>query len=442
MRQFYLYLLLSGLFICTVPSYAQQEFTLQLMDELQQATYVNPAIAPKHHVNVTLLSSYQLGIANTGFNYHQLAAQIQENESGGHTLNLESMLTNLKLNKKHYVHAGASIDLLAIGFKAGKNRFSLNVSEKMQGRIYYNDALLSMAVYGNTPGETILIDRYGLDAIHYREIGLGYSRKILPDDRLSVGGRLKMLMGLGNIHTERAELALTTGSEAEMYALTAQTDILIRTSGIGLLEDATQYIGNTRNLGFGADLGATYTLDTKWSFGASLINVGFIRWKSHNANQSSQGTYTFRGIENDSLFSSSSFDVDTEQLIDSISSSLSFQESTEAYYTGVPAQLYLATYYRLARSTTASATVNASFIGSGFQRGLALGIRQDVGRWLQVSTTYSMQARSYNNLGFGLVLNTGAKGLQCYLISDNVLAAVNPGGAKIANVRTGFNLAF
>lgn len=444
MKYFYAYLLASLLLIDAGQVLAQQEFTLQLMDNLHQSTYVNPAIVPKNNINISLLSSYQLGITNTGFSYNQLAAQIEEGESGQPILNLESMLHNMKLDRKHYLNMSGSIDLLSVGFKAGKGRFSLNLSERVHGRMYYDDAILRAAVYGNTPEETIRINNYTLNALHYHEAGIGYNRKILADDRLVVGGRLKVLMGLGNIDTKKAEVALTTGSEAEMYALTMQTDILVRSSGLNLLENgrADQYIANTSNLGFGADLGATYKLDTRWSFGASLVNIGFINWKSNNVNRQSQGAYTFTGINSDSLFTSGSFDVNTTQMLDSISETFKFTETSEAYYTGIPAQMYLTAYYQLASRTTASAMINTSFIGSGFQKGLALGIRQDVGRWLQASATYSMQARSYNNLGFGLAINSGRKGLQLYMVSDNILAALNPGGAKTASIRTGFNFAF
>ncbi len=443
MKYLYAKLLLSLLLINVGTAFAQQEYTLQLMDNLYQSTYVNPAIVPKHKVNVTILPALQVGVANTGFNYNQLAAQIETDESGQRVINPETMLANLRLDKKHYANMSGSVGLLAVGFKAGKSRFSFDIIEKFQGRMNYDDAILKMAVNGNTPGETIRMNNYRLNAIHYHEASIGYNRKILTDDKLVVGGRLKALMGLGNVQTKKAEIAITTGSEAEMYALNLQSDILVRTSGLDLLgDDITTYISNTSNLGFGADLGATYQLDTKWSFGASLVNVGFINWKSNTANHRSEGNYTFEGIDNDSLFSSKAFKIDTRQLLDSITNTFKFTETHEAYRTGLPAQLYLTAYYQLARKTTASAMFNTSFIAPGIQKGLALGIRQDAGRWLQVSATYSMQARSYNNLGFGLAINTGRKGLQLYMLSDNVVAALNPGGAKVASVRTGLNFVF
>ncbi len=421
---------------------AQQEMTLQLMNNVFQSTHTNPAITHKNKVNVTLLSSYHINVINSGFSYQQLLGQVEENESGEKVLNLASVLENMRLDRKNHMNVGTSIDLFAVGFKAGKNRFSLNITEKVQGRFNYHDALLRMVVYGNTPNETFDLSGYTFNAMHYREIGLGYNRRILEDDKLVVGGRLKMLFGLANIQTQQSSLSIKTGSESELYALTANADIQVRTAGLNLLqEDAESYIINTQNKGYGVDLGATYKLDTKISFAASLINVGFIRWKNDVKNYHSQGSFTFQGIDNDSLMTGGDFDFDMTTFTDSIADIFESRENTIAYHTGLPSQMYLTSFYQLARNTTASATLYTDFISS-IRKGMAIGIRQNFGKWFQASATYSLQSRAYNNLGMGLALNSGTGGMQLYVVSDNVVGLLNVGSAKITNIRTGFNFVF
>lgn len=441
----YSYLIFSLILLCTSSVIAQQEITLQLMNNVFQSTHMNPAIIPRNKVNITLLSSYHIDTKNTGFSYNQLLAQIEEgNEPGQRILNLESMFNNLKLDRKNYMNVGGSIDMFALGFSAGKNRFSFNITEKFQGRLYYDGSLFTTLVYGNSPETTINLSGYSFNALHYREMGFGYNRKILAQDKLVVGGRLKILSGLSNVHTQKSEISIRTGSEAEMYALTANTDILVSTAGLGLLKkgDASYFV-HAKNLGLGVDLGATYQLDSKFSFAASLVNLGFIRWKNDVENYHSQGSFTFRGIEDDSVFTSSKLNVDLTQLADSIANIFEFKEDNQAYSTGLPTQMYLSSFYQLALNTTASATLYSDFIGTGsFRRGLALGIRQNVGRWLQASATYSMQARSYNNLGFGLAFSSGRGGLQLYLISDNIIGLLDVGSSKLTNIRTGFNFVF
>lgn len=435
-----IYLIICMVLMCANAVVAQQEVTLQLMNNVFQSTHTNPAFIPRNKVNVTILSSQHVNIKNTGFSYNQLLAQVKTDETGQRVLNPASLLENLKLNGRDYLHVGGSLDLFALGFKAGKNRFSLNITEHFYGRAGYSGALPEVLVYGNVPEETISLNGYSLNATHYREIGLGYNRKIL-EDKLVVGGRIKMLSGMANIRTKSSEASIQTGSEADMYALTASTDIQVQTSGLNLLQEVNQsYFLNTANAGLGIDLGATYELDTKWSFAASVINAGFINWKSDVTNYKSQGTFTFRGIDGDSLLTGGG-NMNMTHLLDSIADIFALEEDNKAYKTGLPTQLYITSFYQLARNSTASATIFSDFTG-GFRKGLALGIRQNVGRWLQASATYSMQARSYNNLGMGLSLISGGGGLQLYMATDNILGALDIGNAKLMNIRTGFNFVF
>jgi hypothetical protein len=71
---------------------------------------------------------------------------------------------------------------------------------------------------------------------------------------------------------------------------------------------------------------------------------------------------------------------------------------------------------------------------------MALGIQQQVGRWFNVTGTYSMQGRSFGNIGVGLGIKTG--GFQLYMVTDNVFAYMIPTKSKIANARVGFNVIF
>lgn len=426
--------------ICANVVVAQQEVTLQLMNNVLQSTHTNPAFIPRNKVSITVLSSQHLNIKNTGFSYNQLLAQVKTDETGQRVLNPASLLENLRLNGRDYLHVGGSLDLFALNFKSGKNRFSLNVTEHFIGRAGYSSELFEAFINGNMPGETINFNGYTLNATHYREIGLGYNRKVL-EDKLVVGGRLKMLHGMANIRTKSSEISIQTGSEADMYALTASADIQVKTSGLNLLQEVNKpYFLNTANAGIGIDLGATYELDTKWSFAASVINAGFINWKSDVTNYSSQGTFTFRGIEIDSLLTGGG-NMNMTHLLDSVANIFKLEEDDKAYKTGLPTQVYLTSFYKLAPQTTASATIYSEFMGA-FRKGLALGIRQNAGRWLQASATYSMQARSYNNLGLGLSFISGGGGVQLYMVTDNILGALDVGNAKLMNIRTGFNFVF
>ena len=436
------YYLIIGLVLAISPAYAQQEMTLHLMNNVFQSSHTNPALRPKNNVHISLLSSYQFGATNSGFNYNQLVSQIETNEDGQRVLDIGKLYNNIKLNGRDYINLNGSVDLFALGFRSGKGRFSFNVTEHFQTRLGYSEALFEAAVVGNTPGETLDFSGYWLKGMHYREIGLGYNRKMLEDDKLVVGGRLKTLFGMANVNTKRADFSIATAGEDELYTLTLHSDMLVQTSGLGLLGDGeADYIANTKNFGMGVDLGATYQLNQKISFSGSVIDLGFISWKEDVTNYRSEGTFIYEGSASDGSLADDGFEIDITALADSIADTFEVVEDSAAYQTGLPTKMYLTGYYRLARNTQASATLYTDYIGS-FRRGLALGISQQLGRWFQASATYSMQARSYNNLGLGITATTGAKGLQIYAVTDNVMALTNPGGARVANVRGGFNFVF
>ena len=256
-----------------------------------------------------------------------------------------------------------------------------------------------------------------------------------------MGTRVKALFGLGNIQTQYADVSLTTGTEQELYALTTQANVRVNTAGTTYLdEDQEAYIYNMQNRGFGIDLGGTYQLNDRISFAASVVNLGMINWKDDAKTYTSDGEFTFNGIDNDNLLTEG-FDIDVTQLTDSIADIFEVEEESAQYATGLPTQVYLTGNYQLATWTTASATVYSDFYQS-FRRGVSLGIRQDVGRWLQAAATYSIQNRSFNNLGAALSLTTGPGGIQLYAATDNVLALVNVGNAKVVNARAGFNFVF
>ena len=441
----YRFWLLSILGMLSVPAMAQQELTLHLMNNIQQSSYTNPALRPRNKVHIALapvLPSAQVGVNNSGFNYNQLVSQVETDERGQRVLDIGKLYHNTNVGRRSYANLSASLDVLAVSFRTGEASFSFNVSERFQARMGYSDALLQTAVVGNTPGETIDLGGYWLRGMHYREIGLGYNRRMLEEGKLVVGGRLKTLFGLGNFTTRKSDYSITTGSEAELYALTLNADMLVQTSGLETLDDdITPYITNTKNLGMGVDLGATYQLNEDISFSGSIINLGFIRWKSDVMNRRSQGSFYFEGTDNDDLLTGGGFEIDLSELTDSIADAFEVQEDSSSYTTGLPTQMYLTGYYRLAPNTKASATLYTDYIGS-FRRGLSLGISQQVGRWLQAAATYSMQSRAYNNLGLGFTITTGPKGLQLYCVTDNVVAFMSPGSARVVNLRAGINLVF
>src|SRR5690606_8645925 len=125
---------------------------------------------------------------------------------------------------------------------------------------------------------------------------IGYQKSI--NDKLSLGGRFKYIVGQGHAYVERMNAKVTTLDNSN---LEIETDIVIKTAGIrDYIEDNPFDIKTSvfpDNSGFGVDLGAHYIFDDKWSFSASVIDLGFINWKSATRNYVSNGTFEYEGVD-------------------------------------------------------------------------------------------------------------------------------------------------
>lgn len=130
-----------------------------------------------------------------------------------------------------------------------------------------------------------------LHANIFTEIGLGYSRPVTKD--LTVGGRVKLLVGLGNLdakidqiyaHVNTDDLASyqswkvkTKGRlEASMKGLEFSYN-----SDSGYIDDIDFDSPGISGYGLGLDLGASYNLFGCINLSAAIIDLGFINWTNH-----------------------------------------------------------------------------------------------------------------------------------------------------------------
>ena len=142
----------------------------------------------------------------------------------------------------------------------------------------------------------------------YAEVGLGYSRRIT--EKLTVGGRVKVLLGLAraemNInqfdlnldvpnpqytnyadYESRGELSPSDWYGAH-YDYSANGNVITTLKGGGMTFDNNGMIDNfdldagdlgIAGSGFGIDLGASYKVWDNLTVSASILDLGFLKWK-------------------------------------------------------------------------------------------------------------------------------------------------------------------
>ncbi|MGB3946352.1 MAG: DUF5723 family protein [Bacteroidia bacterium] len=415
----------------------QQNLTLYNMEMVPQRMYANPALVHSNNVYIGLpvISSQYINISNSGFKYSDL---IRHNGDSLY-VDFDNMLGKLSTN--NYISMAFQPDLLSFGFRIKKNYFSFNATEKINVRFRYPKNFMEFIWKGNGAmlGEQVNFN-FGINAIHYREYGLGYAREI--NEKLTVGGKLKYLYGMENVWTEESDVSLTT--DPNSFAITAKSNIKINVSGIDSVASGpiADYLFKKKNKGLGIDLGGVYKLNEKLSFSASIIDLGFIRWKDQVSNYQSSNTnasYTYEGVSINQLLNDTS-DSKFSALLDSVVNTFKLDTLNNAYTTRLSTQVYMGSNYKLTQKINVGALLYGQVFDKSIHPGLALSYNQRIGNWFGFSLSYSMYNRSYNNAGLGLCFGNGPT--QFYIVSDNLLGAIFPQNTKNIHFNWGFNITF
>jgi hypothetical protein len=442
--------------------FAQQNLTLYNMTSLHQAhSIVNPAFMPTAKMNIAVapmlppfpFPSAYINFSNSGFKLSDLVTHDSQNKT---YFDFDNMLGKLK--KNNYITSSVQIDLLTLGFKYKKNYFSLNFGEKIDARFRYPKDFLNVVINGNGADNIIGEEQkfnFGFNMLHYTTINFGMTREII-DNKLTVGAKLNYLMGHENIYTKTSDISLTTGTQN--FDLTSKANIAIYTSGLdsnsrsnGGNFSAGKYLFNTKNSGVAIDLGGNYIINDKISVSASLLDLGFIKWKEANVNYLSKNpdnTVTFSGVSlKDYINDSTKVQEAFQNTVDSIYNQFELVKSNSSYTTWLNSKFYLSGNYHFNKKSFAGVLIYGQFFDKKVHPALSLSYNLLVGRWFNASVNYSILNRSYNNIGLGLSFNPGW--FQWYIITDNVLgmmvfdkynSTLVPAYTKNINLRVGFNL--
>jgi outer membrane protein OmpA-like peptidoglycan-associated protein len=457
---------------------AQQNLVLYHMDFVPQHQYVNPASRPFAKVNIGLpaLSSIYFRHENTIFNpYHMLS-----NEGSYAALRVDNFKSQVRdLNS---LGIDGAIDLLNVGFAVGeKHYFSVAARERFQVRWTMPGDMLLFPFTGNASFDELedgTIDfsgfRYHLN--HFRELSLGWQFEM--NEKWSFGARIKRLYGYENIDTKNSSVQWRTDPETFDWTISGELDVY--SSGvyqqIDSLDDNSDiengdvldYFLRRENGGWGVDLGAEYRVNDKLSVSASIVDLGFITWRSYTRNAlTSAGDFTFTGLDiseeilaSDSSFNDNVDDV-IDDLIDDLEENFSFSDNTDSYRSALMARVHLGAQYKLYETDntagTAGLLLQTEIYKGQLRPTITASYQQRVGRWLTAHLAYSVIDRNFRNLGAGLSLNGGP--IQFYIATDNLLAGVAdrliieedgvsnteipyPSFARTMQVHTGLNLTF
>jgi hypothetical protein len=281
--------------------------------------------------------------------------------------------------------------------------------------------LLGLAIVGTEPfiGRSAQLAPE-LESMTYLENAFGGSYAITKD--LTVGARFKLLKGVTSITTENSLFSLTLD---DSYNMTVQGSLDTRTSGINELDTvdfdpAASYRRYRQNNGFALDVGATYRLFDRLTVGASLTDMGSIKWRNDTYNYSldpAKANYTFRGIDINQVVNN---EATLQADLDSLEQKFVLDEKPMgAYRSPLPGKAYLSGVYEVRRNFTAGMVLAFEKFRGRFSPALTLGANKHFGRRMSAAVSYTIASRSANNLGLGWSLNLPP--FQFYVVGDNLL---------------------
>lgn len=410
-------------------SYSQQDLTLFSCSSIPQSNFTNPIMLPdpKVHFGIPILSSMYFGVGHTGFHLHNILDVVDTNL----IINSEKMVENLP--KRSFINLNSSIDLLSFGLKVGKKHyFNLGITNKMYSRFGYPKNLVDFLNRAsqsiNDLDANINFTKTGLNFTWYNEYILGYAFRF--NDRFTFGAHAKYLQGLANIHIKKSDVSIIAETKKDYLTLSADIDAYATMPGSSLdfsnYHSIIDYATQMKNKGLAFDFGASFNLTHRLSFGASVIDLGYIDWTS--------GTKRFKSVNPDSKFTfeGANFtdfffgkDGDTTNLLDRVNNfidtlSAIFKVDTlyETYRTPLNTYINFHLFYDINKNNRLSVLVRNQFYLEALHTSLSLGYTTKIGKILTLGASYSISNRKYDNFGFVLATRFGKT--QFYITTDNL----------------------
>lgn len=449
MKKFNLILLL--LFCAEV--LAQQNFTLYPMQRIPQSNLLNPAQTPdcKWHLGIPGLNSNYFHYSNGGFNFNQILDATEPLNGDTLTLNLNKVVG--LLSEQNYIALKAEFSILSGGFKTGNHYFHFSATEKAAFRISLPKDLFRFVIDGNggaNLGETFHF-RFKTDAIHYREYAMGYAYNL--EDKLSIGGRFKVLKGFNVLNTKTADINITTDKEDYSYLINANVELntastigrIIQTdSGQQWADfDFNSHLRNSKNSGVAFDLGFQYQFNDKLSLSGSVIDMGYIHWnknavglKSHDLS----AEYKFDGIHVNGSDTSTDFGQYMEDVADTLKTLFKLDTVEQEFGTPLSPEFFIGAQYSLNEKLTVGGLFYGDFYNRRFYPGLTVNLLWKASRAFNLNITNTFYNRGFLNPGIGGSLNLGP--VQMYGVMDNFLLPFAFGSMKSFSIRAGMNLTF
>lgn len=294
-------LLMAGSLLLATAVHAQYLRTSYFMEGTSSRLQLNPGLQPmRGYFNVPVLGSFNVGTSSNVLGVQDI---VDIMDSGEDIFTNDDLYNRLKADNN--LNVNFNTDILSFGWYKGKGFWSVNVGLRAdigasipKSMFEYMRDANGFSLNGGSQEYSIGNEKFNVNA--YAEVGLGYSRQIT--ERLSVGGRFKVLLGIAHAEMEiekfdvKMDVPYVSGDGTlrpedwygSSYRYDVQANVTTSFKGGGLDFDENGIISGfdfdggfgIAGTGFGIDLGASYKLLDNLTLSAAVLDLGFIKWKS------------------------------------------------------------------------------------------------------------------------------------------------------------------
>jgi len=454
MRKIYLLLLFACLLLFGAGKLLAQPMTLYFLKGIPQTQDLNPArpgLEKGFYISLPLLSKLDFSLNTNNWSYNDLIHK-------GTGIMADSLVWDFKkylsaLDKNNFVMEAAALTLMEFGWKKKSTYFGFSWSEREFAEPFFTKSLANILYYGNVPylGSTYQSGYFGVGAQHYREFAFTYSRDL--DEKLTFGLTGKLLFGMGAISTSGMNIIagmpidgnqINLGATGKTYVSAPVNLHVYNSQGIHLLSqnyfDASSYFSNFGNPGFSADLGFTNKINKRLTLSVSLIDLGFIRWKTDLSAFTENGHFVYRGINLNSVSKTTDVHGLLTALKDSLTAAFLPDSTASSFTTMLPVKLYAAVEYKIGDDFSLGGVGRIRMYNNLLHAALTASANARLSDAISLSASYSMVESTYDNLGLAASVRFG--NFQFYAVTDNVVSFFQPSNARNLNLRVGFNLFF
>ncbi len=407
---------------------SEAQNTMYFMDRMPQSVMYNPALVPqmKFYIGLPGMSGLNTQIYNSGFTVNQIDEFIDNLDDPNYIP--DEFVKSIGENNLFTGELNAN--LLTFGFKLKEKGFlsflltgHCFVINKAPSEIAYLIADLDNLYPEDFP---VTVDNIYMNGNAWMSFGVAYSRIINEHLTLGITPRINFNQaGLNtgglNYRVDYAELEpgetefvntykgeMQVGLPSEINRDAVENGELNTEAGL-LPENWTDNYTLSRVLkdkSFMVDFGAVYEID-KWTFSASLLNLGKSNYKTD--------AYLLNG-EGEKVF----------------------VHETEKIKIGTPTKLYLGAMRQFSPKWNYALLLNNNFYSTGSVATATVSLNGYVGSALSTSVSYTAGYK-YDNLGIGLRLRF-LPGTDLYFVTDNIIQAFNYKNAYRITAAAGINI--